>query len=365
MRIFMQALKDWQEFRRDHLSIALSFLLPLITLLLFAYGIRLQAHDLKVAVQDCSMSQSGRNLFEKLQATKSLHPIAEDGRRSDYDFRDIERGKAKALVLIPSDLQRNLLNSKPTDLKVVVDGTDIINGRFVEGTIYGAALGAFSSDLGVHHSDHFLYNPGLKESLFVVPGVYGIVFWIFPCLLACVAVAREKEQGSMVQLAISSMKSYEYVLGKGLLYWVLAMGQATLVILCGFFLFGIKFQASPLPFLFSLPLYLAASVLFGLAIGIWSRSQTSAVQAVSSLAFFTSLLLSGFIYPIENIPDAFAWISYLVPPRYFIEISRDAFIRGVGWNACMPDMLILLTFFLLLLCLAISGSRRIQARSCS
>ena len=357
-RIYMQALKHWQEFRRDSLSISLSFLLPLITLLLFGYGIRLHAHDLKISVHDCSMTSAAREIVERLQATNSLH--ARVFGNCEYS-NALESGDSKAVVLIPSDLERDLLSSKPAALEVLIDGTDIVNGRFVRSAICGAILKVKSSSSELY-SKRILYNAGLKESIFVVPGVYGIVLWIFPCLLGCVAIAREREQGSMVQITLSSMSSVEYLLGKWVVYWLLGMGQAFLVLLAGYFLFGIKFLANPLPFIISLPLYLAAAVLFGLSIGAWSKSQTSAVQAVSSLAFFTSLLLSGFIYPLANIPGAFSWISYLVPPRYFIEISRSTFIKGAGWGSCLPDLAIIVSFLVLFALTALLGCHRFKAR---
>lgn len=358
--VYMQAQKDWQEFRRDRLSIALSFLLPLITLVLFGYGIRLQAHDLKISVEDSSKSAPARALFERLQASYLLRPVLMESNSLEDSLK---LGKSKATMVIPADLQKSLLLAKTAKLQILIDGTDIVNGRFVQSAIYGASAGGAPTAGAIHCNKHILFNPGLNETLFVVPGVYGIVFWIFPCLLSCVAIAREKEQGSLVHITISSMRSYEYVLGKGLVYWFLAMAQATLVLLTGFLMFGIRFCANPIPFCMSVPLFLATAVLFGLAIGAWSKSQTSAVQAVSSLAFFTSLLLSGFIYPLENIPGPFSWISYLVPARYFIEISRDAFSRGMGWTACLQNMCILATFFFVLLCVAVSGCKRFKARN--
>ena len=186
---------------------------------------------------------------------------------------------------------------------------------------------------------------------------------MFPGLLACVATAREKEQGTIVQAYASSIKPEELILGKTIVYLLIGLVQAVLVMAVALLLFGVFPSAAPSALLVSIPIYVACSVLFGLAVGSWANSQTTAVQAVSTLGFFTCLLLSGFVYPLSNIPFPLSLVSYLVPARYFIEVSRDAFARGGGWAFIWYDPLILLLFVASLFTISWLAWRRKQFRN--
>lgn len=347
--ILEQALKEWAEFKRDRLSLSLAFLLPLITLMLFGFGVRMQSHDVLVAVHDHSKSAASRALIERLQATNTLHVLAQE--KTVPPEKELA-SQTKASVSIPKDFESKLMTKTPTAIDVSVDGTDIINARLIDATIRGActyfvvANGIDKPTVQIKPNLRVWFNPGLKESLFIVPGVFGIVLWMFPSLLACVAMAREKEQGTVLQVFVSSIKAHELVLGKALVYLLVGMAQAAMIITIASLMFGLQFLASAPWFFLALPIYLLCSVLFGMAVGSCANSQSNAVQGVSSLGFFTCLLLSGFVYPISNIPFPLTLFSYLVPARYFIEVSRDSFERGMGGMLVAQDIGILLLFCL-------------------
>jgi ABC-2 type transport system permease protein len=184
----------------------------------------------------------------------------------------------------------------------------------------------------------------LRESLFIVPGVYGVILWVFPALLACVATAREKEQGTIVQAYVSQISAYELLLGKALFYIALAMAEAVFIMVLGWILFDVHFAGNPIVLIITTPVYVSTAVFFGLVVGTFTNSQAAAVQGVSSGGFFTSLLLSGFVYPISNIPFPLSLVSFLVPARYFIEVSRDAFVRGVASSEVWMCPVYLLVF---------------------
>lgn len=363
-RIWKQAIKDWCEFRRDRLSLSLAFLLPLLTLLLFGYGVRMQSHDIPVLVQDHSKSSISRALIERLQGSNFFSPIMYS-LGADVDHA-LASGSAKAAIVIPQSFSNDLYLRRKANLEVMVDGTDIINARFIEATINAVTYRLIedyapgSLNLPVKDVQRIWFNPGLKEAFFIVPGAYGVVLWMFPSLLSCVATAREKDQGTIVQAFVSRMRAHELIAGKGLVYLLIGLCEALLILVLGFLLFGITFKGDPGVFLVSLPLLLACSVLFGIAVGTWSTSQTTAVQAVSSLGFFTCLLLSGFVYPISNIPFPLSLVSYLVPARYFIIVSRDAFERGIGWAAVWTNPLVLLVFCIVLMLISWFGWRQMQ-----
>jgi ABC-2 type transport system permease protein len=362
--IFTQATKEWAELKRDKLSLALALLLPLISLLLFGFGVRMQSHDIPVIVQDFSNTSISRALIERIEGTiilkQKAFPLNANVKK------ELDSGRAKAAVIIPADFARGVLNGNGSKVDVLIDGTDIINARLIEASIDASAKyvlrssGLDRAPTPVKSNIRIWFNPGLRETFFIVPGVFGIILWMFPSLLACVACAREKEQGTVVQAYSADIGAAEFVIGKAIVYIFIGLCQAALILTLGYFLFGLTFAGNPLTFLLTVPIFVSCSVLFGLAVGSWANSQTTAVQGVSSLGFFTCLLLSGFVYPLSNIPFPLSLFSYLVPGRYFIDASRDAFERGMGFKQVWMDPLILSVYTLVLFVIAWVAWRRMK-----
>lgn len=437
-RIWAQCIKELAQFRRDRLTLALAFLLPLLTLLIFGFAIRLETKNIPLAIQDFDRSPLSRAYIERLFATNQLQPTAWSG--SD-PASAIDRGIAKAAIVIPPDFTRDIKAGKSSTVQVLVDGTDANNARVIQNSIQattnfflstadlrsnptqpqvrsestdtsrnsqsqsssagytglstsdqtqsGLSRPSLSSDnlaqtdlggtglsngsraqssqssssssssqtqsnlsgLGsesrgqtqstgetnpsstrsVVARTRIWFNPGRKESLYIVPGVYAVILWIYPSLLAAVAMVREKEQGTLLQVYASSLSAAELLLGKGLAYLLVGLGEAIFIITLGSLIFRVGFAGDPTPLLVGTPVYVAVSIAFGLLIGVRASDQNSAVQAVALVGFLGALLLSGFIYPLSNIPFPLSWITNIIPARYYIEITRDSFVRGIGW----------------------------------
>lgn len=258
-RILAQTMKEWAEFKRDRLSLSLAFLLPLITLLLFGYGVRLQSHDIPVMVQDDSKSALSRAFIERLTGTNLLRPIpCPEGLTPD---RALKTGTAKAVVIIPADFEKAQMSGKESKLQCFVDGTDIVNARLMDITVKGAAgflvrsLELAQQLFQISPNLRIWFNPGLQESLFIVPSAIGVVCWMFPSLLSCVAVAREKEQGTTEQMFVSSLSPYEMISGKSLVYLAIGLCQALIVILVACLLFGLRFAGNPGVFWLTVPVF--------------------------------------------------------------------------------------------------------------
>jgi len=367
-KIFVQASKEWREFLRDRLSLALAFLLPLFSLVLFGYGIRLESKNIALVVKDESNTYLSREYVQRLFATNIFVPAKNSDRLSPEQA--INEGLAKAALIIPSDFANNIYRRKMSTVKVLIDGTDIANTSIIHNTIEAANL-YFLAVMGgsrlpegnvqfvVPHI-RLWFNPGREETLFVVPGAFGVILWMYPALLAAVAASREKEQETIVRVYSANPHPLQFLFGKALVYFLVSLCLTVLVMMAGALLFGIKPAGDPTPFLVATPLYVLVSVLFGLCLGTYANSQTTAVQATSTIGFFPCLLLSGFVYPISNIPYPLSLFSLLVPARYYIELTRDTFIRGTGWSAVWPVPLILIGFILLLSLLSGLGLRRMQ-----
>jgi len=369
-RILVQAQKEWQEFQRDRLSLALAFLLPLFSLLLFGYGIRLEAKNIAMVVQDNDQTSFSREYIDRLYATNLLVRADVKAAKSPRDA--IDRGLAKVAIIVPSGFTEKVFRKEKAVLDVLIDGTDIANTQIVSNSIKAANIyfvaGMKASKIAAPASNikvvspqlRVWFNPGRLEPLFIVPGAIGIILWMYPALLAAVAASREKEQGTIIRVYASTITPLEFLLGKALVYFSVGMVLSLLVIALGWVLFDVKITSNPFPLLVALPLYVLASVLFGLLLGTLANSQTVAVQATSTAGFFPCLLLSGFVYPIYNIPYPLNLFTVLVPARFFIELCRDTFVRGAGWYAVWTVPLILMLFCLVYLCgswLSLRGMR--------
>ena len=334
-RIWTQCVKELKQFQRDRLTLALAFVLPLAMLLIFGYAIRLEAKNIPLAIQDFDRSPLSRAYIERLFATNQFQPAAWLSEGSPID--PIDRGIAKATVVIPPEFSRRITSGRSLPLQVLVDGTDVNNARVIRESVRATtnfflrARGLQSETQRIVPRVRLWFNPGRKESLYIAPGVYAVILAIFPSLLAAVAMVREQEKGTIVQVYASSLTAAELLLGKGLAYFLIAVGETAIVMGSGSLLFRLRFAGDPTPLLLGTPLFLSAGVAYGLFIGIRARNQDSAVQIVALTGFLTSLLLSGFIYPLSNIPFPLSAISNIVPARYFIVLTRDAFVRGTGW----------------------------------
>ncbi len=350
--IIVQALKEWQEFRRDKLSLALAFILPIFSLLLFGYGIRLESKSIPIVVEDHDNSSLSREYVARLYATNMFVPAPRSDEKSmTYD---IQRGAAKMAFEIPDGFAKRIFRGENTDLKVMLDGTDIANVQVLSNIVEAVNLHFLAmlkkmrqpdGELApVHPELRLWFNPARLEKLFIVPGALAVVLWMYPALLSAVAASREKEQETIIRVYATRPNAAGFLLGKAVPYFVISILMAALVIAFAAIVFGSVPIGDPTPLLVTTPIYVMTSVLFGLCLGTYANSQTIAVQATSSIGFFPCLLLSGFVYPIANIPFPLSLVSVIVPARYFVILSRDAFVRGAGWDAVWFVPLILSLF---------------------
>lgn len=368
--ILVQAVKEWQEFQRDRLSLALAILLPLFSLLLFGYGIKLESRNIPIIVRDLDDSSISREYVQRLYATNVFVPVSADKAISPTDA--IDRGLAKAALVIPQGFTRKLFRGNTSPVQVLIDGTDIANTQVVSNSIEAANLYFLAGLKKSTRSDSTLqtvvphlrlwFNPGREETFFIVPGAFAIILWLFPSLLTAVAASREKEQETIVRVYSINPNALSFLLGKSLVYFAVALCMAVTVILAGTLLFGISVVGDPTPLLVATPLYVLTSVLFGLLLGTYASSQTTAVQATSTIGFFPCLLLSGFVYPISNIPFPLSLFSAVVPASYFVQLTRDTFVRGCGWTAVWPVPLVLLGFCCFMLAGSWFSMRRMQVK---
>ena len=342
-RIFSQCLKELAQFRRDRLTLALAFLLPMMTLLILGFAIRLEAKNIPLLVQDYDQSVLSREYRDRLFATNVFTAVTWTGNTEEA----LDKSIARAVVLIPPDFSRRLKANQSIAIQVIVDGTDANNARVIRNYVKATTQNFLETENLmnitpiIRAATRLWFNPGRAESLYIVPGVYAVVLWIYPSLLSAINMVSEKEKGTILQIYASDLRVDELIIGKSLAYLLVGLSIAVSIMGLGHLIFSIRFVGDLTPLLLGTIIYVWASVMFGLMLGARTNSQNAAVQGVSLVGFLTAVLLSGFIYPLNNIPFPLSLVSYIVPARYYIEITRDATLRGIGWPVVGTDLLII------------------------
>jgi len=362
-RILAQCLKELNQFRRDRLTVALALILPLGMLLIYGYAIRLETKNIPLSIQDFDNSLFSRSYVERLYATNQFIPAPTV---NSSPTAAIDRGVAKAVVVIPQNFSRQIKSNKSVDVQVLVDGTDVNNARVIQSSIRATtnfflqSYDLIPSKQKITTRTRLWFNPGRKESLYIVPGIYGVIFWVFPSMLTAIAMVREKEQGTIIGVYASDLSAREWLLGKGLAYLLIALAEALVVMSVSVVLLGLRLQTGAIPLIIATLTFLAASVSFGLLVGTRASNQTAAVQGTAIAGFLTAFLLSGFIYRLENIPFPLSLISNLIPARYYILITRDAFVRGTGWAGVWYVPLIIGLIGTVMFMVAVRNLKRMQ-----
>jgi ABC-2 type transport system permease protein len=334
-KVMAQAKKEIGQFMRDKLTLALAFLLPFLSLMLFGFGVRLEIKDISLVVQNYDHGLMSYDLVDRLFKNDQFNAHKWSGKHPLEDALD--KGYAKAGVIIPPEFSRELRQGHQAHFQVFVDATDVNNARVMKNSIIGTTNGflksnkLISSTSIINPNIRLWFNPGRKESLYVVPGALGVVLWIFPSLLAALAMVREKESGTILQVYASSITAAEFIGGKILAYLIIASVMAAFLIINANIFFNVFLVGDPTPYLLGLLFFLFSAVAFGTMIGTRTNSQSSAVQAVATGGFTTALLLSGYLYPIRNVIYPLSLVTIMVPARWFVQLSRDSFVRGGGW----------------------------------
>jgi ABC-2 type transport system permease protein len=336
-RIIAQVRKELTQTFRDRLTLALALVLPLILMALLGTAISFTVTDLPVVVQDFDNSHLSREYIDAFRASLTFHiqPLPADERPEDA----LDRGQAKAAIVIPEHFERDLLRGTNADVQILIDATDANTANIMRGNAsavtqsFLAGIKPVTMHPAIEAETRLWYNPGRESNKYIGPGVMAVGLALFPPLLAALAMSREGEQKTILQVYVSSISAHEFLLGKTLAYTVVAIMEWVLLMIMAITLFGLRIAGDPTPLLVTTFIYLFCTVSFGTMVGAAIPNQAAAIQAVALGAFLLSFLLSGFIFPVTNIPISIRWVASLVPARYYIEITRDAFVRGGGWPA--------------------------------
>jgi ABC-2 type transport system permease protein len=380
-RLSVLIWKEFLEIRMNPRLIVIVVVAPILQLTMLGYAATTDVRDVPLVVADGDRSSSSRELVRRFDASKSFTVVDTVTTVAAIDPY-LERGRAWLALAIPPGYGAELQAGRPVQLQVIADGTDsnsttkalgyataLIGGyarEMVEGTAgaVGAADGSAGAASGgqppgsIDARIRVWFNPQLESRYFMIPGVLALVLLIVTTNLAAMAIVREKEIGTLEQLNVTPIRRWELIAGKLLPYGVIGMLDILLVIAVAVFWFEVPLRGSVLLLLAMSLLYVTCTLALGLLVSTVSETQQQAMMTATFFFLMPMIYLSGFMTPIENIPETIRWITYAIPLRYFLVIVRGIFLKGVGLEVLWPQAAALAAWGTLVIALAVVRSRK-------
>jgi ABC-2 type transport system permease protein len=339
-RVLAQVKKELTQLWRDKLTLALALVLPVILLLLLSNATSLTVKNIPVAVQDLDKTPLSRQYIEAVAGSLSFSVA--DLPPDTPPERALDRNIARAALIIPPHFERDLKRGHGADLQWLIDGTDANTANVMRGKAsavtqsFNAMIQPAAPVMAIRPEIRYWFNPGREDLKYFGPGVLAFGLALFPPLLSALALSREGELKTILQVYVSSITAFEFLLGKVIAYTLVAWAEwigGMIILLAGF---RLSLAGDPTPLLVTTFFYLLCNTCFGTMLGAAIPNQAAAIQAAQLGGFLTSFLLAGYIFPIENMPIFLRFLSNFVPMRYYLEVIRDAFLRGGGWLAIWP-----------------------------
>jgi len=365
VRLMAMVRKEVRQLRRDTRSLVLAFVLPMVLLVFFGYAITWDVTNIRMLVVDQDHGSSARLLVDAFRAAGRFSVVATTSRTADIDPL-LDRGKVSLALVIPPTFGSDLGAGRTAKVQAIVDGSDANTATISLGYTQ-AILQQFSTRillashpvrLPVEARVRVWYNEELTSTNMIVPGLIVLIMMIIAGLITSLTIAREWERGTMEQLAATPVTRLEVVIGKLLPYLAIGLVDVVATSLLGVALFHVPFRGSPLFLLVPTFLFLAGTLGLGLAISAVSRTQLLATQIGMLSTFLPGLLLSGFMFAIESMPLPLRLITYLVPARYFLVVTRGVFLKGVGPAVLWPQGALMLLYAVATIALAVRAFRK-------
>jgi drug efflux transport system permease protein len=365
MRLRGLVRKEFLQIVRDPSSIAIAFLMPIFLLILFGYGVSLDADHVPIALVAEAPSQDSADFMATLQGSHYFAPrVMASMAEAEHALRE---GEIKGIVRLRANFSRRLRQSDGAAIQVVVDGVDANTARIVEGYVEGAWstwLTAQAADQGrqlkmpVDFEPRIWFNSELRSRNYLVPGLVAIIMTLIGALLTALVMAREWERGTMEALMVTPASMTEVLLGKLSAYFVLGTGGMLLSVAMAVWLFEVPLRGSFLLLWGCSSLFLLAALGMGLTISTLARSQFVAGQIAIIATFLPAFLLSGFIFDIDSMPAVVQAITHVVVARYFVAIVQTLFLAGNVWSVILPNALALVVMAAIFLGITWRKSRK-------
>ncbi|EFC90576.1 ABC-2 type transporter [Dethiosulfovibrio peptidovorans DSM 11002] len=353
--------KEFIHLVRDPRSLALAVAMPVILILLFGYALKMDLKDVPTVVWDGDGSPQSRELISLFDGSPYFDVVLNGKTLKDLE-KAIDRGDALVGLAIPADFSEAVLSGRASRFQAVVDGSDATTARMASGYVSALAM-AFSPKLApsfrapISLVSRSWFNEAMESTWTLVPGVIAIVMVVIAALLASTTIAKEWETGTMEQLISTPIRKGELLTAKIAPYLVIGLGDIVLSVAAGRWLFGVPLRGNPALLFAAGTVFLLGSLLFGLQQSARLRSQLLASQVAVMASYVPTLLMSGYVFSIADMPMPLRWLTYVIPGRYFISILRGIYLKGVGLSVLWLDLAFLALYGTLMAVLTAKAMR--------
>jgi ABC-2 type transport system permease protein len=359
VRFWAMARKEWIQLRRDPRSMILAFLLPLFLLLFFGYAITWDINDIRLSVVDRDNTAASRNLVDAFVSSGYFTVVDRPATEAAAE-EDLVRGRVLGVLDIPPQYQRNLRAGRGAPVQLLLDGSDANTATIAENYAdaivarygAGAVLRGRTLSAPFRLEPRTWYNPNLESRDMIVPGLIAVIMSIIAAMLTSLTIAREWERGTMEQLAATPVGRFEVILGKLVPYLAIGLFDVAVTVVAGMVIFGTPFRGSVLLLAAMTFLFLVGALGLGVFISSAVKSQVLATQAAMVSTYLPAILLSGFLFDISAMPPFLRGVTYLIPARYYVTVTRGVFLKGVGLSVLWPQGVSMLLYALVGLGLA-------------
>ncbi|MBT1076273.1 ABC transporter permease [Geobacter grbiciae] len=370
-RVAAVARKEFIHVFRDPRSLGMGIAIPMLLLFLFGYALTLDVDRVPLMVWDQSATPESRDFISRFAGSRYFTLAGSVGTYREIEIAIDRRDVLMALV-IPTDFARKVRTGMPAPVQLILDGSDSNTATIALG--YAEAVtSAWAREVVLEQTRRFgpvpaagsvevrprvWFNTDMVSRNYIFPGLIAVIMMVIAALLTALTVAREWETGTMEQLITTPLRGAELIVGKLIPYFAIGILDLVLSVLVGEFVFDIPLRGS-LWLLFAMSLiFLTCTLAFGLLISIVTKNQRLASQIAMVTTMLPAFLLSGFIFPIENMPPPIQAVTHIITARYFVTILRDIYLKGVGLGVLAPEAAFLAVFGVVVLALAVKKFRK-------
>jgi len=369
-RTFAIVKKEVRQLKRDGRLLFVIFFFPVFLLMIFGYAVNFDVKHIKIAVFDQERSKMSRDFVNLLQNSEYFDLVSYINNYKEVD-EYLDEKVAQCIVVIPKDLTKKINSGRDVQIQYLIDGVDantaaiIRNYVMVATVLYNQkitvnilARNGIQVFLPISLEPQFWFNPDLNTTKFLIPGLIAVILIVTSVITVALSFVREKERGTLEQLNVSSLSSIELILGKTFPFVIIALINAGFILIAGYILFGVEVKGSLFLLFITTLIFISASTSIGILVSVIADSQQFAFSLATFLSLLPSVILSGFIFPIDSMPAAIQVLTNVTPAKFFIVILRAIVLRGVGIAAFWEQVVYLLIFTLVLISLATVLSRR-------
>jgi drug efflux transport system permease protein len=373
-RILRVVRKEFLQLRRDRRMFGMLFIAPVLQLILLGYAATVDVKDIPMVICDLDNSRQSRELIQHFTSSDYFLPVAYISEIDEIDHY-LKSGKAGMAMVVPVHFGRDILAGRSPQLAVIADGSDSNTSGI--GLNYASVIAlSYARNIIVQRAEKFnliksqddlpqvvaqtraWYNPDLKSVNFMVPAVLVMVLMVITLTITSLAIVKEKENGTIEQIVVTPLHDLEFILGKMIPFTLIGIVEVFLVLFVSVYVFHVPLRGNVATLVILSLLFVMVALGLGLFVSSISKTQQQATMTAQFFVMMPMLILSGFIFPIENMPKFFQYITYLIPVRYFMEIVRGIFLKGDGFADLWPQTLALFAIGAGVLSLSVYTFRR-------